>query len=75
MVRRPDNYETLVQSHGMAAAGDNVGARAARYGCHCAGIVISGRGSFSPVSASVNNIIMNANVRLVLRSRSSIQNQ
>ena len=31
---------------------------------HCAGIVTSGRGSFSPVSASVNSIIMNANVPL-----------
>ena len=35
----------------------------------------SGGFSRSPVSDSVNSIIMNANVRFVLRSRSSIQNQ
>src|SRR5688572_30171552 len=42
---------------------------------HWAGMVMSGRFSFSPESASVNNIIINANNRFVFRSRSSIQNQ
>src|SRR5262245_27161164 len=50
--------------------------RATRSQCatHCAGIVISGRFSFSPVSASVKSIIMNEKMRLDFRSRSSIQN-
>lgn len=42
---------------------------------HCAGIVISGKFSRSPVSASVNSINMNANTRFDFRSRSSIQNE
>ena len=42
---------------------------------YCAGIVIKGRFSLSPVSARVNSIIINAKMRLLLRSLSSIQNQ
>ena len=38
-------------------------------------MVIRGKGSFSPVSANVNNLIMNQKTRLDFRSRLSIQNQ
>ena len=42
---------------------------------YCAGMVMSGSGSFSPESARVKSIIMEANTRLDFRSRLSIQNQ
>jgi len=52
-----------------------IGINLVMFDSYCAGMVISGRFSFSPVSTSVKSIITKAKARLLFRSRSSIQNQ
>ena len=77
----------LANPTAFAPAGHKHGSRVVRCGSrrrrtemvsmpvHCAGMVMSGSASLSPVSDSVKSISMKANARLLFRSRSSIQNQ